>query len=144
MTLSKLTGWDPIRELAEIQNRFANLMGQAPIRRQENGEEPLTSPEWVPAVDIMEDDKEYAIKAELPEVRKDDVKVSVDRGLKALAARGVAVGVRGGGGGDRAPVRVRPAGCKCKQHLHRRWQRARQGKSADAMIRYGRAARPRL
>jgi HSP20 family protein len=85
MTLSKLTRWDPIREMAEIQNRFANLMGQAPIRLQENGEEALTSSEWVPAVDIMEDDKEYAIKAELPEVRKDDVKVSVENGLLTIS-----------------------------------------------------------
>ena len=32
-------------------------------------------PEWAPLVDISEDDKEYLIKAELPEVKKEDVKV---------------------------------------------------------------------
>ncbi len=85
MTLSKLTRWDPVREMAEIQNRFANLMGQAPIRLYENGEEALTNTEWIPAVDIIEDDKEYVIKAELPEVRKEDVKVSVENGLLAIS-----------------------------------------------------------
>jgi HSP20 family protein len=34
--------------------------------------------EWAPLVDISEDDKEYLIKAELPEVKKDDVKVTVE------------------------------------------------------------------
>lgn len=85
MTLSKLTRWDPIREMTEIQNRFANLMGRTPLQLQENGEEALTSTEWVPAVDISEDKKEYVIKAELPDVRKDDVKVSVENGLLTIS-----------------------------------------------------------
>lgn len=85
MTLSKLTRWDPIREMTEIQNRFANLMGRTPLSLQENSEEALTTTEWVPPVDISEDDKEYAIQAELPDVRKEDVKVSVENGVLTIS-----------------------------------------------------------
>lgn len=86
MTLSKLTRWDPIREMTEIQNRFANLMGRAPLQLQENsGEEALMTTEWVPAVDIAEDNKEYVIKAELPDVRREEVKVSVENGLLTIS-----------------------------------------------------------
>ena len=37
----------------------------------------MTVAEWAPLVDISEDDKEYLIKAELPEVKKEDMKVTV-------------------------------------------------------------------
>ena len=85
MTLSKLTRWDPIREMADIQNRFATLMGRTPLQLSDNGEETLTTSEWVPPVDIVEDDKEYVIKAELPEIPKDQVKVSVENGLLTIS-----------------------------------------------------------
>lgn len=38
----------------------------------------MTAPEWAPAVDIVEDDKEYLIKVEVPEVQKDEFKVTVE------------------------------------------------------------------
>lgn len=40
---------------------------------------------WAPLVDITEDDKEYLIKAELPEVRKHEVKVTVENGLLVIS-----------------------------------------------------------
>ena len=36
--------------------------------------------EWAPSVDIIEDDKEWLVKADLPEVKKEDVKVTVENG----------------------------------------------------------------
>jgi HSP20 family protein len=68
------------RELDDLQTRlatFANLFGRAPVRPPSGKEEALTVAEWAPLVDIVEDDQEYLIKAELPEVMKDDVKVTV-------------------------------------------------------------------
>ena len=40
--------------------------------------------EWSPLVDISEDDKEYLIKAELPEVKKEDVKVTAEAGTLTI------------------------------------------------------------
>jgi HSP20 family protein len=40
--------------------------------------------EWSPLVDISEDDKEYLIKAELPDVKKEDVKVTAEAGTLTI------------------------------------------------------------
>ncbi len=37
--------------------------------------------EWMPLVDIAEDEREYLITAELPEVKKEDVKVTMENGI---------------------------------------------------------------
>lgn len=40
----------------------------------------MTVTQWSPLVDITEDDKEYMVKAELPELKKEEVKVTVENG----------------------------------------------------------------
>ncbi|MGD0351542.1 MAG: Hsp20/alpha crystallin family protein [Verrucomicrobiota bacterium] len=40
--------------------------------------------EWSPLVDISEDDQEYLIKAELPDVKKEDVKVTAQEGTLTI------------------------------------------------------------
>lgn len=75
------------RELDELQTRlatFANLFGHAPVRPPNDKKEALTVAEWAPLVDIFEDDKQYLIKAELPEVTKDDVKVTVQEDVLTI------------------------------------------------------------
>jgi HSP20 family protein len=37
--------------------------------------------EWAPSADISETEKEYLIRAELPAVKKEDVKVTIDQGM---------------------------------------------------------------
>ncbi len=44
----------------------------------------MTIADWTPTVDISETDDEYLIKVELPEVRKEDVKVTVHEGVLML------------------------------------------------------------
>jgi HSP20 family protein len=41
--------------------------------------------EWSPTADISETEKEYLIKAELPEVKKEDVKITVENGVITLS-----------------------------------------------------------
>lgn len=81
--MNTLTRWNPLRELEEFQNRILGAFKPAPASR-ENGRESLTTAEWMPLVDIAEDDKEYLITAELPEVKKDDVRVTVENGVLAI------------------------------------------------------------
>src|SRR5213075_380268 len=78
-----LTRWEPLLEMEEFQNRLSTLFGR-PLRRG-NGREEITLPEWTPLADITEDDKEYLIKAELPEVEKEDVKVTVENGVLTIS-----------------------------------------------------------
>lgn len=40
--------------------------------------------DWSPRVDIAETDSEFIIKAEIPEVKKEDVKVTVENGILVL------------------------------------------------------------
>ncbi len=40
--------------------------------------------EWMPSVDISESDKEFVLKVEIPEVRKDDVHVEVANGMLTI------------------------------------------------------------
>ena len=82
--MNSLNRWDPFKELEDLQHRFSNLLGRSPVRRQDGKEEAITVAEWAPLVDITEDTKEYLIKAELPEVKKEDVKVTVEQGVLTI------------------------------------------------------------
>ncbi len=75
--MNAITRWDPFRELDELQTRLSALFGRAPVRKNGSKDEALAVAEWAPVVDIVEDENEYLIKAELPEVKKEDVKVTV-------------------------------------------------------------------
>ncbi len=75
--MNALTRWDPFKEFDELQSRLSTLFGRAPVRQMGDKRETLTVAEWAPLVDITEDDKESLIKAELPEVKKEDVKLTV-------------------------------------------------------------------
>lgn len=75
--------WDPIPELNELQNRFNTLFGRTALRPG-NGEEALGLADWAPAVDISEDDKEFVIKAELPGLKREEVKVTIEEGVLSI------------------------------------------------------------
>ena len=74
--------WSPFRELEEIQGRLNRLFDETPLRPREG--DGLFFAEWAPAVDIEETDKEYLIKAELPEVAKENVKVETLDGVLTI------------------------------------------------------------
>ena len=70
-----LVRWDPFRELEHMQSRLNRFFGDAPSLRA--GEDMMSFSGWSPAVDVQETDKEYLIKADLPDVKKEDVKVEL-------------------------------------------------------------------
>ena len=82
--MNAITRWDPFKELDELQSRLSTLLGRAPVRKDGGKDEAMTVAEWAPLVDIVEDDHEYLIKAEVPEVKKEDVKVTVQNGVLSL------------------------------------------------------------
>ena len=81
--MNALARWNPFREMDEMQRRMSSLFDRRSLLSGE--EENMTVPEWAPLVDILENDKEYLIKMELPEVRKDDVKVTVENGTLTIS-----------------------------------------------------------
>ena len=81
----RATLFDPIKEMRELQNRFTTMFNRIPMKGEDLKEETLALTQWMPAVDIVEDDKEYLIKAELPDVKREDVHVKVQDGTLSLA-----------------------------------------------------------
>lgn len=74
-----LVRWDPARELASMEidrlnNMFANFLGGEGLSRG-----------WAPAVDIYEtDNHEVVIKAELPEMKREDISVTFENNVLTL------------------------------------------------------------
>lgn len=80
-----LVTWDPFRELEEMSDRLNRMFVRPAIGHANgNGKEIATVADWTPTVDISETEAEYAIKAELPDVKKDDVKVTVEDGVLSI------------------------------------------------------------
>ena len=73
-----------MKELEALRHGLGNLLSRSPVHLPEGQEEQIAVPEWVPLVDISEDDKEYLIKAELPEVKREDVKVTAEEGTLTI------------------------------------------------------------
>lgn len=82
--MNALTRWDPFKEMEETQSRLAKFFGLPLARAGNGGQETMTITEWAPSVDIIEDDKEWLVKADLPEVKKEDVKVTVENGVLTI------------------------------------------------------------
>lgn len=71
-----------LREMEDMSERFNRFIG---TRTRPTGEnESLILTDWMPAVDIQETETEYLLKAELPEVKKEDVKVTVENGVLTI------------------------------------------------------------
>jgi HSP20 family protein len=86
--MQTITRWEPLREMEDFQNRLSNfstLFGRPLRRTNGHGREDITLADWMPLADITEDEKEYLIKAELPELRREDVKVTVENGVLTIS-----------------------------------------------------------
>ena len=75
------TAFPFFREMEEMSDRLNRFFG---TWTRPNGKELLTVADWTPVVDIQETDVEYLVKVELPEVRREDVKVTVENGVLTL------------------------------------------------------------
>jgi HSP20 family protein len=82
--MNTLTRWNQLRQLEALQHGLGSLFSRSPAQWPEGQEEPMAVTEWSPLVDISEDDKEYRIKVELPEVKKEDVKVTAEEGTLTI------------------------------------------------------------
>jgi HSP20 family protein len=77
--------WNPWRELEEMEKRLSTVFG--PVRPAATGDkkEAIAVTEWSPLVDITEDDKEYVVKAEIPEMKKEDIKINVHEDVLTIS-----------------------------------------------------------
>src|ERR1700687_4318176 len=84
--MNKLITWNPLREMDEAQNRFNPFFLAGFPNRMGNGDiHSLTVADSSPEVDISADDRGYLLKADLPEMKKDDVRVTVEDGILCVS-----------------------------------------------------------
>jgi HSP20 family protein len=76
--IMSLIKWQPF---GEFDDAVARLMPGLFSRSSRLGAENGGKFTWAPSADISETDAEYLIRAELPAVRKEDVKVTLDQGI---------------------------------------------------------------
>jgi HSP20 family protein len=85
-TANKVITWNPLKEMDEAQNRFNRFFLRGFPNRIGSGEiHSLAVADWSPEVDISEDDHGYVLKADLPEMKKDDVRVTVEDGILSVS-----------------------------------------------------------
>lgn len=71
-----LVRWEPVRELTSLQNdmnRLFNTFFDTPTTG--NGD---TARRWIPAMDVVETDDHFVLKADLPGLAEEDVNVEVE------------------------------------------------------------------
>src|SRR6266403_1738183 len=84
--MNTLVTWNQLREMEEAaQNRFNRFLGGFPNRIGNGETHSLTVADWSPEVDISQDDQGYLLKADLPEMKKDDVRVTVEDGILSVS-----------------------------------------------------------
>jgi len=74
--MTNLTRWEPFREMEQFFHRFRPW-------GIEGMEGPLS--EWRPNANISKLDEEYLIKADLPEVKKEDVRIALQNGILTIS-----------------------------------------------------------
>jgi HSP20 family protein len=72
----QLTRWNPFVELDDIQQRLNRLFLDRTAKTGETG-----FADFLPPVDIEETDAELVIKADLPDVKKEEIKIHVQEGV---------------------------------------------------------------
>jgi HSP20 family protein len=80
--MNPLTHWNQSRlnqlnEMDDLQHSLRNLVRRSRANRREDQ---ARVAQWIPLVEVSEDARGYVIKAELPQVKKEDVKVTLENG----------------------------------------------------------------
>jgi HSP20 family protein len=78
--MNSFTCWSQLRQLEALQRGLRGLFGRSTAQWPEGKKGPIAVADWAPLVDISEDDNEYQIKAELPEVKQESVRVTAEDG----------------------------------------------------------------
>ena len=74
--------WEPFRDVDDVFDRF---FAETMRRWARPATGTRAALDWAPAADVSETEAEYLIKADLPEVRKEDVSITVQDGVLTLS-----------------------------------------------------------
>ena len=82
--MTSITRWDPFRELEDMSTRLNRLFAQPGTRLLGDGGDTALAG-WTPAIDVQETDGEYLVKADLPDLKKEDVHVQIADGMLSVS-----------------------------------------------------------
>ncbi len=81
-----LVRWDPVREIDSLQgemNRLFSTFFDTPTRRG-NGSA-TANRRWLPAMDLVETDEHFVLKADLPGMTDDDVSIELENNVLTVS-----------------------------------------------------------
>lgn len=73
--------WNQLNELEDLQHSLRSLFSRS---RGHLAEEQAHVAQWIPLVDVSEDDARYVLRAELPRVKQEDVKLDLEDGTLTI------------------------------------------------------------
>ena len=71
-----LTRWDPFADLADLRSRFDRVLEEISGGRQRA---------WTPAVDVVRRDGNIIVRADIPGIKPEDVKIEVDNDVLTVS-----------------------------------------------------------
>jgi HSP20 family protein len=81
-----ITRWDPFREAVSLQSRMNSLFNDLSRSNNSEGDTPVANANFVPAVDIYEDEHKVVLKLEVPGLKESDLDIRVEN--QTLSVRG--------------------------------------------------------
>jgi HSP20 family protein len=81
--MATLVRWEPIREIATLQNEMSRLMNTFTGLGNGNGATPRS---WVPAVDVWETEHELVYAFDLPGIAEDKISIEFEDGALTVSA----------------------------------------------------------
>jgi HSP20 family protein len=81
-----LIRWEPVREMSTLQNEMNRLFDSVfdtPAPR--NGGGPAAVRRWIPAMDLVETDDDFVLRADLPGLSEGDVNVELDDNVLTIS-----------------------------------------------------------
>ena len=82
--MTNITRWNPFAELTSLHDRFNELFTPPLAGLRDlvpRGEQPLMTANFVPPVDVYEDEQYITLKAELPGMEEKDIEITVENNV---------------------------------------------------------------
>ncbi|HEX2329387.1 MAG TPA: Hsp20/alpha crystallin family protein [Candidatus Angelobacter sp.] len=81
--MTNITRWDPFAELTSLQDRFNQLFNQPTTFRDlvPKLEQPLMTANFVPPVDVYEDEHFITLEAELPGITEKELEITLENNV---------------------------------------------------------------
>ena len=82
MAITRYEPWNVLNDFQkEINNMFRNRYG---LTRRDDDDTQVVTSDWVPAVDVKEDNDKFTILVDVPGVETGDIEVTMEKGVLSI------------------------------------------------------------